>query len=75
MPALVDDIWFIHRELGFDMNQFNLMFAFGSELNRAAKGEAVLAPATPAQQQALYDALHDRLHRHRTRRRPAPQLV
>ena len=42
MQALVDDIWFIHRELGFDMNQFNLMFAFGSELNCAAKGEAVL---------------------------------
>ena len=46
MQALVDDIWFIHRELGFDMNQFNLMFAFGSELNRAAKGEAVLTQAS-----------------------------
>ena len=57
VQALVDDIWFIHRELGFDMNQFNLMFAFGSELNRAAKGEGALAPATPAQQQALYQAL------------------
>ncbi|MGB2881175.1 MAG: SPASM domain-containing protein [Rhodoferax sp.] len=57
IPALVHDIWFIHRELGFDMNQFNLMFAIGSELNRAAKGEAVLTPATPAQQQALYAAL------------------
>ncbi|MCB1973059.1 MAG: hypothetical protein KDE65_00700, partial [Burkholderiaceae bacterium] len=40
------------------MNQFNLMFAFGSELNRAAKGEAVLTPATPEQQQRLYDTLH-----------------
>ncbi len=58
MQALVDDIWFIHRELGFDMNQFNLMFAFGSELNHAAKGEAVLTPATPEQQQRLYDTLH-----------------
>ena len=58
MQALVDDIWFIHRELGFDMNQFNLMFAFGSELNRAAKGKAVLTPATPEQQQRLYDTLH-----------------
>ena len=57
IPALIDDIWFIHRELGFDMTQFNLMFAFGSELNRAAKGEGALAPATPAQQQALYQAL------------------
>ena len=57
MDALVADIWFIHRELGFDMNQFNLMFAFGSELNRAAKGDGALTPATPAQQQALYAAL------------------
>ncbi len=57
IPALVKDIWYIHRELGFDMNQFNLMFAFGSELNRAAKGEAVLTPCAPAQQQALYDVL------------------
>jgi uncharacterized protein len=57
IPALVQDIWFIHRELGFDMNQFNLMFAFGSELNRAAKGDGALAPATAVQQQQLYDAL------------------
>lgn len=57
IPALVDDIWFIHRELGFDMNQFNLMFAFGSELNRNAKGDGTLTPATPAQQLQLYEAL------------------
>ncbi|MBK6293503.1 MAG: radical SAM protein [Rhodoferax sp.] len=57
VPALIDDIWFIHRELGFDMNQFNLMFAFGSELNRAAKGDGALEPATAAQQMQLYEAL------------------
>lgn len=57
VQALVDDIWFIHRELGFDMNQLNLMFAFGSELNRDAKGDAALTPATPAQQLQLYQAL------------------
>ncbi len=57
IPAIVDDIWYIHRELGFDMNQFNIMFAFGSELNRSAKGDGVLTPATPAQQQELYAAL------------------
>jgi len=57
IPAIIDDIWYIHRELGFDMNQFNIMFAFGSELNRSAKGDGALTPATPAQQQALYDAL------------------
>ena len=57
IPAIVDDIWFIHRELGFDMNQFNIMFAFASELNRANQGEAVLTPASPDQQMALYAAL------------------
>ena len=57
VPALIDDIWFIHRELGFDMNQFNLMFAFGSELNRAAKGDGALEPASAAQQMQLYEAL------------------
>ncbi|MEN9844005.1 MAG: hypothetical protein RLZZ612_1834 [Pseudomonadota bacterium] len=57
LPAFIADIWYIHRELGFDMNQLNLMFAFGSELNRAAKGEGALTPTTPAQQRALYAAL------------------
>ena len=59
IQAIIDDIWFIHRELGFDMNQFNLMFAFASVFNRASKGDAVLAPATPAQHLALYRALQD----------------
>ena len=57
MDALIDDIWMIHRELGFDMNQLNLMFAFGSELNRAAQGEKILTPTTAIQQQALYATL------------------
>ena len=57
IQALIDDIWFIHRELGFDMNQLNLMFAFDSELNRSAKGDAVLTSATPTQQIQLYQSL------------------
>lgn len=57
IPALIDDIWFIHRELGFDMNQFNIMFAFGSELNRAQKGNQALTPASAGQQVRLYEAL------------------
>ncbi|MFZ4538926.1 radical SAM protein [Propionivibrio sp.] len=57
IPAIIDDIWFIHRELGFDMNQFNIMFAFASGLNRASKGEAVLSPASAAEQMRLYEAL------------------
>ncbi len=39
------------------MNQFNIMFAFDSAMNRASKGDAVLTPATPTQQMALYAAL------------------
>lgn len=58
IPALIDDIWFIHREIGFDMSQFNLMFAFASAFNADSKGEAILTPASAAQQVALYDALH-----------------
>jgi uncharacterized protein len=57
LPELIDDIWFIHRELGFDMNQFNIMFAFDSALNRIAKGTATLTAATPAQQIELYQEL------------------
>lgn len=58
IPALIADIRFIHDELGVDMNQMNLMFAFPSALNRERMGEAVLTPCTPAQQLELYDALH-----------------
>lgn len=58
IPAFIRDIWFIHRELGFDMNNFNLMFAFASELNDLDRGDAVLTPAGPEEQQALYEALH-----------------
>ena len=57
IPAIIKDIRFIHDELGFDMNQFNIMFAFDSAMNRASKGDAVLTPATPVQQLALYAAL------------------
>ena len=57
VDALIADIGYIHRELGFDMNQLNFMFAFGSELNRADKGKDTLTPTTSAQQQALYATL------------------
>lgn len=58
IPAFIRDIWFIHRELGFDMNQFNLMFAFPSALNAEAKGEASLTTTSQTQQLQLYAALH-----------------
>lgn len=59
IPALIADIRYLHHELGFDMNQFNLMFAFPSALNREAKGAAALQPATEARQLALHRALHE----------------
>lgn len=60
IPALIDDIWTIHRELGFDMNNFNIMFGFGSELNCQKFGgqpELGLQQAGEAEQLALYHAL------------------
>lgn len=62
IPALIDDIWTIHRELGFDMNNFNIMFGFGSELNCQKFGgqpELGLQQAGEAEQLALYHALQD----------------
>ena len=57
IPALIKDIWFVHHELGFDMNDFNLMFAFASELNDVDQGPNTLTPTTKAQQLQLYEAL------------------
>nr|WP_320051167.1 SPASM domain-containing protein [uncultured Desulfuromonas sp.] len=37
LPELINDIWRIHREFGFDMNQFNFMFGFdapGSDVSQ-----------------------------------------
>lgn len=62
VPALIDDIWMIHRELGFDMNNFNIMFGFGSELNCqkfAGMTDGGLQQASEQEQLALYHALHD----------------
>lgn len=62
IPALIDDIWQIHREICFDMNNFNIMFGFGSDLNcRKFEGavESSLQQATEQEQLALYHALHD----------------
>ncbi|MDP5239377.1 SPASM domain-containing protein [Uliginosibacterium sp. 31-16] len=57
IDAFIADIWFIHRELGFDMNNFNIMFAFGSRLNDAARCGDSFEPVSSAQQMALYEKL------------------
>lgn len=62
IPALIDAIWTIHRELGIDMNSFNIMFGFGSELNCQKFGgqpEQGLQQASEADQRALYHALQN----------------
>lgn len=60
IPALIDAIWMIHCELGFDMNNLNIMFGFGSELNCQKFGgqpELGLQQASEAEQLALYGSL------------------
>lgn len=75
IPAIIDDIRFIHDELGFDMNQFNIMFAFDSALNRARKGDAVPDAGDASAATCLVRCAQGGLHGHGTGRRPAPQLV
>lgn len=57
--AIIDDIWYIHRELGFDMNNMNLMFAFESELNSCDPNKVPLQPVTAEGQLELYEALQE----------------
>jgi uncharacterized protein len=58
IPAFIRDIWFIHRELGFDMNNFNLMFAFASELNDRSRRRRADPGRAGGSALALYEALH-----------------
>ncbi len=57
IELFINDIWFIHNELKFDMNNFNLMFAFESELNNIEQGNKVLTPASKEMQLTLYQEL------------------
>lgn len=57
IELFINDIWFIHNELGFDMNNFNLMFAFESNLNNLSKGKKILTPTSEEQQVFLYQKL------------------
>lgn len=56
---IIDDIWYIHNQLGFDMTNFNLMFAFESELNDSCNTKISLTPASQQQHNQLYNALYD----------------
>ena len=58
LPALIADIWMIHREIGFDMNNFNFMFGFESALNRERHG-ATVRGIPDELQVSFYEALRD----------------
>jgi uncharacterized protein len=60
---LADDIWTVHRELGYDMNRFNLMVGFSSGFNAekmAEVGKEVLEPVNGVEQVELYHYLRHR---------------
>lgn len=58
IPALIADIWKIHREIGFDMNNFNFMFGFETELSRNRYGDSV-REIPEAVQARFYEVMRD----------------
>jgi len=56
---IIQDIWAIHREIGFDMNNFNFMFGFESELNAEKFPDAhvVTQVLSGEQQVEFYEAM------------------
>ncbi len=61
IPELIDDIWKIHNELGFDMNNFNFMFGFESSLNNQKYdiSSDKVHQADEDQQLRFYDAMKE----------------
>ncbi|EIJ41232.1 radical SAM additional 4Fe4S-binding domain protein [Beggiatoa alba B18LD] len=59
IDQMIQDIWFIHQELNFDMTNFNFMFAFESALNSIDKQDKVLTPASKEEQLFLYQKLKE----------------
>lgn len=57
LDEFIKDIWFIHNEIGFDMNNFNIMFVFESDLNNIDKKDKALKPTSSEQQLELYKRL------------------
>ncbi|BFM13945.1 hypothetical protein R50073_01280 [Maricurvus nonylphenolicus] len=61
-PQIIDDIWFIHNEIGFDMNNFNFMFGFDSMFNndKFQGGEHMdTSPVSDNQQAMFYQEMKD----------------
>lgn len=55
VPALIADIWKIHREIGFDMNRFNFMFGFEPAADRPLNED--LLQVTESQQLEFYETI------------------
>jgi uncharacterized protein len=61
-PEIIDDIWRIHNELGFDMNNFNFMFGFESSLNNQKydiSTDDKVHQATEVQQKQFYEKMKE----------------
>lgn len=57
---IIEDIWYIHNEIGFDMNQFNFMFGFNSALNDEkmdAHNMSVVDQVNEQQQVSFYEKM------------------
>ena len=58
--ALIKDIWYIHNEIGFDMNNFNFMFGFNAALNtekQVSGGRLQMVPVSEESQVSFYRKL------------------
>lgn len=59
IDEMIRDIWMIHREIGFDMNYFNFMFGFDSNLNaeKFPQGSVAAQVLSGENQVAFYEAM------------------
>ncbi len=58
IPALIADIWKIHREIGFDMNNFNFMFGFEAATHSSGQGRR-LQMVPDEMQVRFYEAMRE----------------
>jgi uncharacterized protein len=58
IPALIADIWRIHREIGFDMNNLNFMFGFEAAANSSGQGHG-LQMVPDGMQVHFYEAMRE----------------
>ena len=59
IEQFIADIWYLHREIGLDMNRFNIMFSFDSQQNaqKYQNRDNSLVMLSGTEQVAFYQAL------------------